>query len=140
MIKLRYTLFLTGLLLGNFNQPLMAKQSWELIAKDFQGEHYIDWKQLKYEERYHTATFKLLTNEYIPNTNRPANTSFITDYIIYCFPQPRVFNRYKILTFGKPWAKGKLLESFNVNISSLNIDEGKEVEISELVCKEKRFM
>lgn len=131
--------FFSVLLLTAVSLPSFA-HTWIEVTKDHQGIHYIDLRQLKYEERYHTASFKLLTNEFIPNTNRLANTSLLTDYIIYCFPQPRVFNRYKILTFGKPWAKGKLLESFNVNISSLNIDEGKEVEISELVCKEKRFM
>lgn len=113
---------------------------WTEITRDQQGIHYIDLRQLKYEERYHTATFKLLTNEFIPNTNRLANTSLMTDYIIYCFAQPRMFSRYKILSFKQPWGKGKLFESINVNISSLNIDEGKEVEIAELVCKEKRFM
>ena len=108
-------------------------REWTLVATDAQGEHYVELRRVKYEERYHTVRFKLLTNE-------AAQTSIITDYLVYCHPHPRMYYRSRIVSYKQLWGKGKPTDSFRPSSGAWNVEDGKEVEIAELMCRERRLL
>jgi hypothetical protein len=135
---LRKSYYLTPILF-TFS-PTTFAMNWTEVAKDAQGIHYIDISKINYEERYETAHFKLLTNEYVNNSTKLGNTSLITEYVVYCHPQPRSYNRYKMISYQKLWGKGKVTDSFTMSKGAWNIEDAKEIAISELVCKEKRYL
>ena len=110
------------------------------MATDPQGEHYIDPDKVHYNDIETVAYFYLITNEFIPGTQNLKGTSFTTQYVIYCHPSPRMYERWRIRSFSKLWGKGKRTDSFTLHSGSWNIEEPKELLISEYVCKEKRMM
>ena len=117
-----------------------SAREWTLVATDSWGEHYVDLRRVKYEERYHTVRFKLLTNEFAEGPQRWTHTSIVTDYLIYCHPHPRMYYRSRIVSYKQMWAKGRPTDSFRPNGGTLNVEDGKEVEIAELMCKERRLL
>jgi hypothetical protein len=42
-------------------------------------------------------------------------------------------------SYTKPWGKGKIYDSFMVGTGGWQIEDGKEVEISEFICKDKLY-
>jgi len=110
---------------------------WVYVSDDVLGMHYINPKKIQYKKRYGTAEFLLLTNLYIDGTKKLSGESLITQYIIYCNPEPKFFNRYRMTSYTKLWGKGKVDDSFVVGTGSWRIEDGKEVEISEFICKDR---
>jgi hypothetical protein len=129
----RYRIF--PILLLVLASPAIAA-NWIYVTDDTLGMHYINPKKVQYKKRYGTAEFLLLTNLYIDGTKKLSDKSLITQYIIYCNPEPKFFNRYRMTSYTKPWGKGKVYDSFMVGTGSWQIEDGKEIEISEFVCKE----
>ena len=109
---------------------------WKYITADSLGEHYFNPKKVQYKKRYGTANFLLLTNEYVSGTKKLSGKSLLTEYVIYCNPDPKMFNRYKMTSYTKPWGKGKVYDSFMVGTGSWQIEDGKEVAISAFICKD----
>lgn len=114
--------------------------NWIYIADDALGKHYINPNKVQYKKRYGTANFLLLTNEYVSGTQQLSGKSLLTEYIVYCKPEPKIFNRYKMTSYTKPWGKGKVYDSFMVGTGGWQIEDGKEVEISEFICKDRRLL
>ena len=108
---------------------------WQYITSDSLGEHYINPNKVQYKKRYGTAEFLLLTNLYKDGSKELSGQSMLTQYIVYCKPDPKIFNRYKMTSYTKPWGKGKVYDSFMVGNGGWQIEDGKEVEISEYVCR-----
>ena len=109
---------------------------WKYITTDVWGQHYINLNKVQYKKRYGTANFLLLTNEYVSGTQQLSGKSLITEYIVYCKPEPKIFNRYKMISYTKTWGKGKVYDSFMVGTGSWQIEDGKEVAISAFICKD----
>lgn len=123
-----------------FLMPLSLYASkWIYVTDDISGMNYINPSNVRYNNRYESAKFLLLTNEYVAGTKNLSGTSLITDYEIYCNPSPKLFNRYKITTYTKPWGKGKISDSFRPGTGDWQIEISKEVEISEFICKDSRI-
>ena len=108
---------------------------WQYITSDSLGEHYINPNKVQYKKRYGTAEFLLLTNLYKDGSKELSGQSMLTQYIVYCKPDPKIFNRYKMTSYTKPWGKGKVYDSFMVGTGGWQIEDGKEVAISEYVCR-----
>jgi len=98
---------LTLILMIAFFSTICHATEWQYITSDGLGEHYIDPTKVKFKKRYGTANFLLLTNEYVSGTQQLSGKSLLTEHIVYCKPEPKIFNRYKMTTYTKPWGKGK---------------------------------
>ena len=119
-----------------FLMPLsLYASSWIYIADDILGMHYILPSNVRYNNRYESAKFLLLTNEYEAGTRKLSGTSLMTEYVIYCNPEPKLFNRYKITSYTQPWGKGKISDSFRLSTGDWQVEEPKEIELAKLVCK-----
>ena len=127
------------LMIASFDMICHAAE-WKYITTDSLGEHYIDPTKIKFKKRYSTANFLLLTNEHVSGTQQLSGKSLLTEYIVYCKPEPKIFNRYKMTSYTKSWGKGKVYDSFMVGTGGWQIDDGKEVEISEFICKDRRLL
>lgn len=113
--------------------------NWHLVLSDNSGYHYLDIDSLKYEPSKEIATFKVLTNEKKwKSTHRSLST--LTSYIMYCHPNPRLYNRIKINSYSKEWGKGKVMDTLSPHLGDWQVEEDKELKISILVCKEKRIL
>ena len=113
---------------------------WKYITADSVGQHYINPNKVQYKKRYGTAEFLLLTNLYKDGSQQLSGQSMLTEYIVYCKPEPKIFNRYKMTSYTKSWGKGKVYDSFLVGTGGWQIEDGKEVQISEFICKDRRLL
>lgn len=118
---------------------------WQYVTSDVTGMHYINPSKIKYQNEFGIANFVLLTNDYESGTQNLSGKSTLTQYILYCKANPEVFegrklfDRRKMTSYTKLWGKGRASGSLIVATGSWVIEDGKEVEISEFVCKNGRL-
>lgn len=123
-----------------FLMPLSSfAVNWVHVTDDTLGMHYINPNKIRYKKRYGIANFLLLTNEYVNGTQQLSGKSLTTQYVVYCNPKPKMFNRYRMTSYTKSWGSGEAYDSFMVGTGSWQIEDGKEVEISEFICKDSRL-
>jgi|APCry1669193181_1035450.scaffolds.fasta_scaffold202249_1 hypothetical protein len=139
MIVYKWAIYFFTLLPLLFTQTVSSAEM-DLVATDTLGEHYIDPNQVHYNKKRSEVHFYVVTNEFLSGTQKLKGTSLKTQYVIYCNPTPRNFNRRRMTSFSKLWAKGKVTDSFIITTGDWTVEEPRELLISEYVCEEKRLM